>query len=259
MNEDYRRVTIVSVCYNSDDVLPEMLASVPIATPVVLIDNASSHTKILKDAAEAHGVILIKNNKNRGFGAACNQGADVAEPEFILFLNPDARLQPNTLEALVAAAERYPSASAMNPRISTTEGRPIFQRSSALIDRTKRMPRGWPAGDCEVPILSGAALFVRRSAFETVGGFDSEIFLYHEDDDLSRRLMSQCGPLYFVRNAFVEHMCGRSSARNYKCLRKAQAQPTVFKASATCLGIATNMFPRSTFFPKKACQASGVS
>lgn len=213
-NQSFRRVTIVAVCYNSSDVLPDMLASVPHATPVVLIDNASKDTGKLKEEAEACGAILIKNDVNMGFGTACNQGAAVAETEFILFLNPDARLQPDTLETLVAAAERYPSASAMNPRIATMEGRPVFQRNSALIDRTERMSRGWPAGDCEVPILSGAALFVRRAAFETIGGFDPRIFLYHEDDDLSRRLMAQCGPLYFIRDAFVKHMCGRSSARS---------------------------------------------
>lgn len=207
------RVTVVSVCYNSEAVLPGMLASVPAATPVVLVDNAGAEDA-LRPLAERHGATLISNAENKGFGVACNQGAAAARTEFILFLNPDAQLKSGSLKALVAAADRYPDASAMNPRIATPDGRAVFQRKSHLIDRAERMPRGWPDGDREVPILSGAALFVRRAAFEAVGGFDPRIFLYHEDDDLARRLRAQCGPLYFIRDACAEHIGGSSSERS---------------------------------------------
>ncbi len=208
------RVTIVCVCYNSDDVLPAMLGSLPDAAAVVLVDNAATGGGTLRALADGRGATLIQNDENKGFGVACNQGAALARTEFILFLNPDARLTPGSLEALVAAADRHPDASAFNPRIATPEGRAVFQRSSHLIDRAERMPRGWPDGDCQVPILSGAALFVRRAAFEAVGGFDPRIFLYHEDDDLSRRLKDRCGPLYFIRDACAEHIGGSSSARS---------------------------------------------
>jgi N-acetylglucosaminyl-diphospho-decaprenol L-rhamnosyltransferase len=211
-NEAPRRVTIVTVCYNSSDVVTEMLASAPDATSVVLIDNASKDTEKLKELSDSCGAILIRNDKNKGFGVACNQGAALAKTEFILFLNPDARLMPDTLDFLVQAADSYPSGSAINPLFATMEGRSAFQRNSTRMGLTERMSRGWPAGDCEVPILSGAALFVRRATLETVGGFDPEIFLYHEDVSF-RRLMVQCSPLYFIRNAFVRHMGGRSSAR----------------------------------------------
>ena len=54
----------------------------------------------------------------------------------------------------------------------------------------------------------------RKSALEAVGGFDPEIFLYHEDDDLSRRLRAERGPLMFIRAALVQHLGGRSSVRS---------------------------------------------
>ena len=75
------------------------------------------------------------------------------------------------------------------------------------------MARGWPKTDCEVTILSGAALLVRRSIFEKAGGFDPAIFLYHEDDDLALRLCKNYGKLYYVYDALVMHMEGRSSER----------------------------------------------
>jgi GT2 family glycosyltransferase len=76
------------------------------------------------------------------------------------------------------------------------------------------VPRGWPDRDSEVTVLSGAALFMRRAAFEAVGGFDVRIFLYHEDDDLSLRLRKQAGKLMFIRAAQVVHLEGRSSSRS---------------------------------------------
>ncbi|MCB2094425.1 MAG: glycosyltransferase family 2 protein [Rhodobacteraceae bacterium] len=207
-------VTIITVCYNSMAVLPAMLATVPDGVALVLVDNASDDGTELADCASRQGARLIRNDVNRGFGVACNQGAGIATTEFLLFLNPDATLAPDALDELIAAAARYPEASAMNPRIAEAGGRPYFKRSSHLMARSEKAPRGWPREDCEIPVLSGAALFVRRADFEKVGGFDPAIFLYHEDDDLGRRLREVCGPLMFIRAALVQHLGGRSSARN---------------------------------------------
>jgi GT2 family glycosyltransferase len=56
-------------------------------------------------------------------------------------------------------------------------------------------------------------MLVRKRDFDAVGGFDPDIFLYHEDDDLSRRLLRERGPLMFVSAAIVEHLEGRGSVR----------------------------------------------
>lgn len=191
-----------------------MLASLPARVPVVVVDNASDDPAPLEALCDRYCAPLIRNSVNLGFGAACNQGAAIATTEFLFFLNPDASLYPDTLSHLVAAARRYPTASAMNPRIAKADGSASFQHRSRLMPRSERMPRGWPAEDREVTVLSGAALFVRRSDFEAVGGFDPKIFLYHEDDDLSRRLLRHRGPIMYIRDAFVRHLGGRSSERS---------------------------------------------
>jgi GT2 family glycosyltransferase len=76
-----------------------------------------------------------------------------------------------------------------------------------------------PERDCTVPLLNGAAIFVRRAHFEAVGGFDERIFLYHEDDDLSIRLAEECGPLMHVQAATVRHAEGRSTVRTAETAR----------------------------------------
>lgn len=206
-------VTIVSVCYNSSSVLQAMLASCPKgAAEIVLVDNASQDDEALAELAAEYGAHLIQNTDNQGFGVACNQGAQAASGQYLLFLNPDATLMPDTLDKLLAAARAYPNASAMNPRIEDDDGAIVFKRHSYLMPKSQKMPRGCPEADQEVTVLSGAALFVSRQCFEAVGGFDPQIFLYHEDDDLSRRLRAECGPLMFVRDAIVRHQGDSSSA-----------------------------------------------
>lgn len=208
------RTTIVTVAYNSTEVLPAMLASVPASVPVVLVDNGSADLADLRALAVRTGARLVENGRNLGFGPACNVGAALADTEFILFLNPDTILTPEAIARLEAAMDRHPAASAANPRLTDGAGRPYFKRRSVLLPRSEWLARGWPDADRQVPVLSGAALFVRRSAFERVSGFDPRIFLYHEDDDVSLRLKAECGPLIFVRDADVRHLEGRSTVRS---------------------------------------------
>ncbi len=212
-------VTVISVTYESGNVLADMLKSVPQGVPVIIVDNNSLNKSFLKEAVDRFGVQLVANAQNIGFGAACNKGAALAKSEFLLFLNPDARLEKDTLDELVKVATHYPKVAGINPRISDAQGKQIFKRSSKLIPRSEKMLRGWPDSDVEIPILSGAALFVRKKCFDTVGGFDESIFLYHEDDDLSLRLKAQCGPLMFARKALVSHAGGSSSPRTAKTAR----------------------------------------
>ncbi len=214
MTQAVKRVTVISVGYNSVDVLRRMLASLPENVARVVVDNSPDKSPEMAALAQETGTHLITNAQNNGFGAACNQGAEWAGTEFLFFLNPDASLLPDTVDQLLAAAEKHPGAAAFLPRVESPRGKPDIKRRSNLIARSEYMDRGWPADGTEVRVASGAALFVRRDAFEKIGGFDPDIFLYHEDDDLSLRLIRDCGPIVFVASAGVRHLGGESSARN---------------------------------------------
>ena len=204
-------ITVVTVAHNSASVLPAMLASVPEGVPVIVVDNGSQDSDRIAHIAEQHGARLIRNERNVGFGQACNQGAAQVDTPLILFLNPDAELVRDTIDLLAEASCRYPEASAFNPAIELPNGAQFFKTSSPISPSRSKLPRGWPSDDRQVPVLSGSALLVRKRDFDAVGGFDPEIFLYCEDDDLSLRLEAICGPLMFIRNARVIHQLGGSS------------------------------------------------
>jgi len=205
-------VTVVTVSYNSDALLPTLLASIPSGTPTIVVDNASTDdTAAVVRKAGAELVTLLSN---QGFGRACNAGAKLAWTPFLFFVNPDARLEAGCIEALLDAAERWPMAAAFNPRIEKPSGKVEFKWRSVLLPRSSWTKRGPPDTETEMPALVGGAFFCRREAFERVGGFDPAIFLYHEDDDLSIRLRKECGALVFVPTARVRHEAGHSSGRS---------------------------------------------
>ena len=206
-------VTVVTVCYSSTHVLPGLLTSLPRNLDIVLVDNASSDNNALRGLALQHRAQLLEMDQNVGFGVACNQGAKIAKTPYILFLNPDVTVEPGAVERLLEAAGKHPDALAFNPAIRAQNGTEYFKRGSVLLPKHAWLRRGWPEADCEVPILTGAALLVRSQAFYEVGGFDPEIFLYHEDDDLALRL-SKIGRLFFVRGAVVRHLSGHSTPKN---------------------------------------------
>jgi N-acetylglucosaminyl-diphospho-decaprenol L-rhamnosyltransferase len=207
-----RRVTIVTVSYNSAPVLDGLLDSAPPGVAIVVVDNGGSDDTA--DVALRHGARLRRLDANQGFGRGCNAGAELAATEFLFFVNPDARLDEGCIEALVAFTDAHPDAAAANPRIVKPNGKTEFKRRSILVPRAEWLQNGPPDGEAPIIVLLGGAIFVRRSAFEAVGGFDPAIFLYHEDDDISVRLRRQCGPVWFVPGAEVRHMAGHSSGRS---------------------------------------------
>jgi GT2 family glycosyltransferase len=205
------KVTIIAVTFNSSKWIGFMLDSIPSGTPTLIIDNASPDYNDLEKIAATYDVELKRNKKNMGFGAACNIGASLANTDFFLFLNPDCRLEHDTIDLLLHAAERFPNMVAANPIFVDENGNSSFKRKSSLLPRSQWLGRKIPEKDCPVPVLLGAALFVRADSFKAINGFDPDIFLFFEDDDLSLRLLVGNAQLMLINDAVVYHSGGASS------------------------------------------------
>lgn len=211
------RVTVVTVSYNSADVLQHMLSSLPPKVATIVVDNGG--TDPVAGVAQRFSARLVRLETNAGFGRGCNAGAALSTSEFIFFVNPDAIVVEGAIEALVSFFDAEPTAAAANPRILDGRGKPRFRGRSLLSQPAASVGNRAPAVATEVPTLLGSALFCRRTAFEAVGGFDPEIFLYHEDDDLAVRIAQSGGRLFFVPQATVKHQGGHSSGRSHAIAR----------------------------------------
>lgn len=202
-------VTAITVAYRSADQVPLMAATLPEGVPLVVVDNSAEPA--LMGWATGQGARLIVPGENLGFGRACNLGADGVKSAFLLFVNPDARLHPGCLQALLTAAAHHPEAVAFGPKLLGENGRWLYKRVSAIAPKDRFAPDLPPTADTSMPVLEGSVLVVRRAAFDAVGGFDPNIFLYFEDDDLSLRLRATGGTLLLVPDAVASHAAGKSS------------------------------------------------
>ncbi|TDV44193.1 N-acetylglucosaminyl-diphospho-decaprenol L-rhamnosyltransferase [Actinophytocola oryzae] len=227
-------VDCVVVSYNSADDLPLCLRSLAdqtgVEVVVTVVDNCSSDDSVA--VAQAHGARVLANTSNRGFAAAVNQGLRGGASPWVLILNPDARLAPGGVRALMDATSRGGRVGCVGPRTTDVEGT-VYPSARAfpgvftalvhgLLGRvwpgnpaTRRYHAGHLAGDVtgEVDWVSGCCMLLPRAAWEQVGGFDERYFMYVEDMDLCFRLRQVGWRTVFEPGATVVHVGGRSSRR----------------------------------------------
>ncbi len=179
---------------------------------VLVVDDASPNAEEIRAIVERHsGVRLLVAEKNGGFAATCNRGAQQSSGELLLFLNADTRVPRAGLlrlvESLVVAGPLTVAAGPLTDHAS--HGQQVlttFTRPSAMALFAEDFARR-DEDDEEVDMLVGFCLLVRRERFEALGGFDTRFGRgLFEDNDLCYRLRREGGRLVRARRAFVEHV-----------------------------------------------------
>lgn len=227
------RVDAVIVSYNSRGTLAagvEPLLGMAGVT-VTVVDNASSDDSL--SVLEGLPVRTIQTGRNGGFGFGCNIGVAGGTAPYVLFLNPDARIEQPDLDRLAAVLDAAGDIALVGPRLLDGEGAliPNLRRcqstssvwAQALFVHRVLTHARWaneidrsPAPHAEVAYpewVSGACMLARRSALARIGGFDEGFFLYGEDMDLCARLRAVGGRIRYEPGAIVRHQEGQSAPR----------------------------------------------
>lgn len=154
---------------------------------------------------------MIETGANLGYGAANNLGAALAHGQLLVFLNPDALVQPGFRDAIVAPfGERGWLAwqglvTAQDGTVVNTRGGVVHFTGIAWAGGAGDPVASAPPGGGEPGFASGACLAIPRDEFERHEGFAEEFFLYHEDVDLSLRVRLAGGRLGVAEAARADH------------------------------------------------------
>ena len=197
---------------------------------LVVVDNGSTPAEAAAmDAAAARDgrVRVLRGQGNVGFATAANLGARAARGRMLVFLNPDAFLEPGCIAALGAAVDPAISPCLVGARVMNPDGaeqrgarRGEVTPLSTLLSLTglaSRVPAlarfeihqeaaPPPAGPTPVPTVSGACFAMTAADFAAVGGFDEGYFLHVEDIDLCWRVRRAGGAVLFQPVARVVHL-----------------------------------------------------
>jgi GT2 family glycosyltransferase len=227
------RVDIVVVSYYSASQLRDCVAGLACRSGfnVIVADNASGDDSL--EVVADLPVETIALPRNGGFSYGCNAGWRAGDAPHVLFLNPDARIDAESLNVLTRLLEDDPRLGAVGPRISDEHGNldfsqrrfPSFRSTlSVALALHRLLPRArWTDEMMREPDayatpsapdwLSGACLLVRRSDLEALGGLDEQFFLYCEDTDLCLRIRRLGRDIRFEPTAKCAHAGGASAPR----------------------------------------------
>jgi len=230
-----RGASVVVVTYSPGDTLATFLDSLEKASSadvrVVLTDNGSTDGVPEAAASARDNVDLLRTGSNLGYGHAANIGVAATDTEWVVVANPDIVWGPGALDTLLDAAQRWPRAAALGPMIRTAEGA-VYPSARSLPSLGRGIGHAvfgwwWPSNpwtaayrhDTAAAIertagwLSGSCLLLRRQAFDGIGGFDSDYFMYFEDVDLGDRLGKAGWLNVYVPAAEVVHVGSHATSR----------------------------------------------
>ena len=251
------QLAVVTVTYNSGDYLTTFLRSLGEATTadpqVIIADNGSVDGAPERAEREFASARVVRTGGNIGYGGAVNRGVAELGPDidYVVVANPDVEWSPGSLDELIAATERWPRAGSLGPLIHEPDGSvyPSARRVPDLLSGTghalfstiwKSNPwttayRADDVAPSERPVgwLSGSCVVLRRTAFDSIDGFDSRYFMYMEDVDLGDRLGKAGWLNVYVPSAVITHTKGHSAGKNPELMLPAHHR-SAYRFQADC-------------------------
>ncbi len=229
-------ISIVIVNYYSTELLKGCLDSIynytqGIEFEIIVVDNGSLAGEVENLIREYSGIKLIKNESNKGFGAANNQGAEVARGKYLLFLNNDTILQENSIKKVFDFADSIQGENVIGCRLLNQDNstqKSVFDFPTLanvftsnfflylLFPKSKHfnkyhlMNKGIDV-ITEVEVVTGAFLCIEKRTFRKLGGFDERFFFYMDETDLCYRQKKKKGKVIYFPETSVIHLKGKSA------------------------------------------------
>tara|TARA_Y100001936_G_scaffold227826_1_gene248478 strand:+ start:759 stop:1799 length:1041 start_codon:yes stop_codon:yes gene_type:complete len=210
-------VSIIVLNYNAGQLLLNCVDSLKKSTysnlEIIVVDNISSDGSQTKCKEKFPNIKLIQNKKNLGYCGGNNIGIKEAKGEYIVILNPDTIIEPNCIEELISAQNKF-GEGLYQPKILSLNEENIVQSTGNMLhifgfgfarDKGKKDVDGRTEIQ-KIGYASGTCLFTTRKVIEKIGLLDEFLFLYHDDLDLGWRAAQIGINSYYVPKSKIFHV-----------------------------------------------------
>ena len=238
------KVSIITINYNSSEftikLIRSILANINSLSDyeIIVIDNASyeHEYKILNSPLLPNDsrIKVYRNKVNNGFSGGNMDGYNKSSGEYLLFINNDCECKNDVLQPLIKFMQNNDKVGLLTGKVIGLDGKytgthklfPSLSRSLLgnesvrWISKNKFIsPKERIIKPTKVQVVTGAFMFFRRSIFEKINGFDTEFFLYCEEEDISKRVWDYGKEVYMLPEPEIIHEHGGSQKENLLGLR----------------------------------------
>ena len=226
-------LSIILVSYNTQELIDRLIAALEtsrdeLCIETIIVDNASHDGSAALLRARCPSATIIENGHNVGFGRANNQGMDIARGRYVLLLNTDAFVAPDTLAATVRAMDAHPDWGILGVRLTGVDGSDqpscryfptpwnMFLNATGL-DRFVTWSQLVDDPACardqvqECDWVPGCFFLIRCNVIAQIGTFDPRFFMYYEEVDYCRRAKAAGWKVAYFPHTRVIHLGGASA------------------------------------------------
>lgn len=236
------KLDIIIITYNCGDLAANCISSLKNAATelqlnIIIVDNNSSDNTIPFLKSKYPNLTYIINNENLGYAKAVNIGANASNSEFFIISNADVIYHKDSISKLYSFIKNNIDCAVASPQQIYPNGKwqysfgdfPGFSRAikelfliSQLIRlyKSKTFKLGKSSKPYKVQYGDGAVMFVRRSDFNSVSGFDEDYFFFSEEMDFCYKLRKINKFVYFVPDSVVTHVRGGTDTVNTNAIKR---------------------------------------
>ncbi len=210
-------LTLIVVSYRSEELILKNL-DVLRKFKVIIIDNSNSD-KLESHIKKYKNIILVRSEKNLGYGKAVNLGVSKAKTCFILHVSPDILLNEKSIKILFSNfPEDENNIGILGPSLFDKN---MNRRTNGTISYLKKLEgkkilnttNNIPQGNMCCEYLVGCCYLMKKDFFTYLGGFDENFFMYFEDNDLCDRTVKNGKIIMEITSAKFIHLENSSSKK----------------------------------------------
>jgi N-acetylglucosaminyl-diphospho-decaprenol L-rhamnosyltransferase len=194
----FNQITIVITSYKSEEKIVNCLKSINNQCKIIIVENSTDKSFKEKIEKQFINTVCLIAGENLGYAKGNNLGLSKVETKYALILNPDAKLENNTLNNFFNTAKKIKNFAIIGPAIQGQKN--TGKKIEALT---------------EVESVKGFAMFLNLEQFNDVGFFDDNFFIYLEEIDLCKRLRKNKKKIYIDPSISIYHQGGSSHEEQY--------------------------------------------